>query len=270
MTAAEHASKADESSPDKLDRTEQRADTLRRFRLMALCEPGCDQHRSLRDELIADHMNYARYIAGRFNAPPGAAEDLNQVAYLALVKAVDNFDPEFGVAFVGYLTPMITGEIKRYFRDSTWDLHVPRRLQELSLALRGATEQLAHELGRSPAVAELADRMGASAEEVIEAAEAAHAYSATSLDRPVDNGDEQGIALGDLLGSEDVAFAGVVDRTALKPLLAKLPERDKKILLMRFFRGMTQSQIAEDLGVSQMQVSRLLTRILGELREGMG
>jgi len=269
MSAAEHESGPAAGPPEFPDRAEQRAETLRLFRLMAECEPGGVRRQELREELIAEHMNYARYVAARFSAPPGASEDLAQVAYLALVKAVDNFDPEYGVVFIGYLTPMVTGEIKRYFRDSTWDVHVPRRMQELSLALRGAAEVLAQELGRSPTVDELAERLGAAVEEVVEALDAANAYSATSLDRPVDNGDEGGAALGDLMGAEDTAFEGVVDRTALKPLLAKLPERDKKILMMRYFRGMTQGAIADEIGVSQMQVSRLLTRILGELREGL-
>jgi RNA polymerase sigma-B factor len=258
---------ADPAGPT--DRAEQRADTLRKFKLLAAADPGGAEHAALREELIADHMNYARYVAARFSAPPGATEDLAQVAYLALVKAVDNYDPEYGVAFIGYVTPMITGEIKRYFRDSTWDVHVPRRMQELSLALRGATEQLAHELGRSPTVDELADELSATVEEVVEAVDAANAYSAASLDRPVDSGDEHGVSLGEFMGGEDAGFDGVIDRTALKPLLARLPERDKRILMMRFFRGMTQSQIAEEIGVSQMQVSRLLTRILTELREGL-
>lgn len=271
MAAAE-AIEPDDDSPDAdpSTRAHQRAETLRKFHLLRLAEPASAEHAALREELIADHMNYARYVAARFSAPPGSAEDLAQVAYLALVKAVDNYDPDYGVAFIGYVTPMITGEIKRYFRDSTWDVHVPRRMQELSLALRGATEDLAHELGRSPTVEELAERLQASVEEVVEAVDAANAYSAASLDRPVDNGEEHGVALGEFVGVEDAGFDGVIDRTALKPLLAKLPERDKRILMMRFFRGMTQSQIAEEIGVSQMQVSRLLTRILGELREGLG
>jgi len=273
MTAGERATDLDHLPTEPADpsgRAEQRAETLRKFRELARMAPDDAKRAVLREELIADHMNYARYVAARFSAPPGAAEDLSQVAYLALVKAVDNYDPDYGVAFIGYVTPMITGEIKRYFRDSTWDVHVPRRMQELSLALRGATEDLAHKLGRSPTVEELAVRLEATVEEVVEAADAANAYSAASLDRPVDNGDEHGVALGEFVGAEDAGFEGVVDRTALKPLLARLPERDKRILMMRFFRGMTQSQIAEEIGVSQMQVSRLLTRILTELREGLG
>jgi len=262
---------ADAAAPAKPTtlRTEQRAQTMVTFRQLARCESGSPDWHRLRDQLVAEHMNYARYVAARFDAPPGAAEDLAQVAYLALVKSVDNFDPEYGTAFIGYLTPMITGEIKRYFRDSTWDVHVPRRMQELSLELRGATEVLFHRLGRSPTVAELSDHVNASPEDVVNAMEASGAYSAGSLDRPSISGDDSSAPLGELIGDEDKSFDMVVDREALKPLLARLSARDKQILLMRFFRNMTQSQIGEELGVSQMQVSRLLTRILGELREGL-
>jgi len=267
MSAPEHDPDAETRSGG---RDEQRARVVEQFRELRRHDPESPQWRSLRDELVADHMAYARYVASRFSAPPGAAEDLNQVAYLALVKSVDNFDPEYGVTFIGYVTPMVTGEIKRYFRDSTWDVHVPRRMQELSLELRGATELLAQRLDRSPTVAELAEELGTRPEEIVEAIDASNAYSATSLDRPVDAGDSGSAPLGELLGDEDSAFDMVVDREALKPLLARLSARDKQILLMRFFRNMTQSQIGEELGVSQMQVSRLLNRILGELRDALG
>ncbi|MBW8806161.1 MAG: SigB/SigF/SigG family RNA polymerase sigma factor [Catenulisporales bacterium] len=252
------------------DRAQHRAAIHRRFEELAACKPGSDRHRVIRDELIAEHMNYARYVASRFSVPADNAEDLEQVAYLALIKAVDNFDPARGTAFLGYLTPMVTGEIKRYFRDATWDVHVPRRMQELSLALHGApAEQLERRLGRSPTIAELAEHLGALPEEIVEAFDASAAYSATSLERPLVPGDEQGASLGETLGEDDDAYQWVVDREALKPLLAALPERDKRILLMRFFRGMTQSQIGAELGVSQMQVSRYLTRILGTLRDAV-
>ena len=252
------------------DRAETRAEVHRRFRELAECAPDSRRRAELREALIAEHMNYARYVASRFSAPGDGAEDLDQVAYLALVKAVDHYDPARGTAFLGYLTPMITGEIKRYFRDATWDVHVPRRMQELSLALHGApAEDLANRLGRSPTVEELAEHLDAEPEEIIEAFDAASAYSAMSLERPLTPGDEQGASLGETIGEDDDAYAWVVDREALKPLLAALPERDKRILLMRFFRGMTQSAIGKELGVSQMQVSRYLSRILGGLRAAL-
>ena len=257
-----------DTGADVGERAEQRAAVARMFETLAASEAGSARWRSLRDGIVAEHMDYARYVASRFKAPPGGAEDVVQVAYLALVKAVDNFDPAYGVPFIGYLTPMITGEIKRHFRDTTWDLHVPRRMQELTLELRGAAEALSHGLGRSPSVEELAAHHDTPPEAVIEAMDASVAYSAASLDRRVTAGDEPGASLGELLGDEDARYDLVIDRETLKPLLAKLSDRDKRILLMRFFRNMTQSRIAEELGVSQMQVSRLLDRILTELRSG--
>jgi RNA polymerase sigma-B factor len=253
-----------------MSRAEQRAAVARMFQEMSAHDPGSPARQAVRDAIVADHMDYARYVASRFKAPPGGVEDVVQVAYLALVKAVDNFDAEYGVPFIGYLTPMVTGEIKRHFRDTTWDLHVPRRMQELTLELRGAADVLSHALGRSPSVKELAEHLEARPEDVVEAMDASGAYSAASLDRPVSTGEEQGTPLGELLGGDDAGYDWVVDRETLKPLLAKLSDRDKRILLMRFFRNMTQSKIAEELGVSQIQVSRLLDRILTELRAAVG
>jgi RNA polymerase sigma-B factor len=249
-------------------RAERRVETMRLLVRMNQLVPGSCERDRIRDEIIADHMPYARHIALKYGGG-GQAEDVIQVAYLALVKAVDNFDPGFGTGFLGYATPVIIGELKRYFRDTTWDVHVPRRMQELSGALRHATDELSRELGRSPTVAQLAERLNADVEEVTEALDAAEAYTAKSLDRPV--GAEPGSAtLAELVGAEDPGIGLVVDRESLKPLLARLDERDKRILVMRFFRGMSQSEIGELLGVSQMQISRLLSRILGELRAGMG
>ena len=247
---------------------ERRAETMRIFRRMRTLPPGDPVRERLRAEVIEDHMAYARRIAARYGGHGEVVEDFVQVAYLGLVKAVDNFDPEHGTGFLGYATPMIMGEIKRYFRDATWDVHVPRRMQELSSALRKVTEALTQELGRSPSVAELADRVKATPEEVIEAMDAASAYTTASLDRPVRVDAAEGASLAEFVGGEDPRFEAVVNREVLKPLLAKLGERDKRILMMRFFRGMTQSQIGEELHVSQMQVSRLLTRILEDLRAG--
>ncbi|MCI0688783.1 MAG: SigB/SigF/SigG family RNA polymerase sigma factor [Sporichthyaceae bacterium] len=223
----------------------------------------------LRTQVIEAHMPCARYLAARYGAPGEEVEDLFQVAYLALVKAVDNFDSDRGVAFLTYATPMIIGEIKRYFRDSTWAVHVPRRMQELSAQLRTATEVLGQSLGRSPTVGELAEHLIAEPAEIIDAMDARAAHSTVSLDLPVDAGSARPTPLQDLIGADDDSFDGVVNRETLKLLLAELSERDKQILLMRFFRGMTQSEIAAELGVSQMQVSRLLARILARLRAGM-
>ena len=267
-TDAETRPETQPSSADASPHAERRAETMRVFvkiRKLAADDP---ERERLRAEIIEDHMAYARRIAARYGGHGEVLEDFVQVAYLGLVKAVDNFDPEHGTGFLGYATPMIMGEIKRYFRDATWDVHVPRRMQELSSALRKATEALTQELNRSPSVAEVAERVRATPEEVIDAMDAASAYTTASLDRPVRVDSAEGASLAEFVGGEDPRFDAVVNREVLKPLLAKLGERDKRILMMRFFRGMTRSQIGEELHVSQMQVSRLLTRILDELRAG--
>jgi RNA polymerase sigma-B factor len=250
-------------------REEQRAATMKVLRHMATLAPDDPERVRLRDEVVEDHMPYARHIAHRYGRGGVSEEDFEQVAYLGLVKAVDNFDPEYGTGFLGYATPMIIGEIKRCFRDTTWSVHVPRRMQELSGALRKAVEALSGQLGREPTIPELAVHLGATEEEIVQAVDASEAYTSASLDHPVGD-DEQGASLGELLGGDDPGFELMIDRQVLKGLVARLGERDKKILLMRYFRGMTQAEIGAELGVSQMQVSRLLTRILAELREGFG
>ena len=248
---------------------ERRAETMRVFKRMqqlALADP---ERERLRAAVIEDHMPYARNAAGRYGGRGELVEDFTQIAYLGLVKAADNFDPDYGTGFLGYATPVILGEIKRYFRDATWDVHVPRRLQELGAPLRDATEALARDLRRPPTLTELAGKLRADPKEVTEALCAAEAYTAGSLDQPVRADGDDGTTLADFLGTEDPRYEAVVNREALKPLLARLSERDKRILLMRFFRAMTQAEIGEELHISQMQVSRLLTRILGELRAGL-
>jgi len=258
-----------EADTEPVTREEQRAGTLRDLRRMAALPADDPRRARIRARIIEEHMPYARHIARRYGRSGGAEEDFEQVAYLGLVKAVDNFDPEYGSGFVGYAAPMIVGEIKRYFRDATWGVHVPRRMQELSGALRKAVDALSAELGREPTIPELAARLNATDEEIIEAIDASEAYTTASLDRPV-GADEGGATLTDLLGGEDPQFEAVINRQVLVDLVAGLEERDKRILMMRFFRGMTQAEIGAELGVSQMQVSRLLSRILVELRDGFG
>ncbi|NUR59569.1 MAG: SigB/SigF/SigG family RNA polymerase sigma factor [Catenulispora sp.] len=237
---------------------------LLRLRRMSPDDP---EYASLREYVIGEYMSYARYMAGKFQLRGESLTDLEQVAYLGLVKAVDNYDPDYGTTFLTYATPMISGEIKRHFRDTSWDVHVPRSMQELSTAVRAAEEELTHLTGTPPTAAEIARRLELSADEVADAYEAAAAYNAASLDVPVAMADGDGSSLGDLLGDDDPEFDKVVDREALKPLLAQLGAREKRILLMRFFRNMSQAEIGAELGVSQMQVSRLLSRILGDLRD---
>ncbi|MDX6220393.1 MAG: polymerase sigma-B factor, partial [Frankiales bacterium] len=217
--------------------------------------PEDDPTRSrLRDELVELHLPLVEYLARRFRNRGEMLDDLVQVATIGLIKSVDRFDLERGVEFSTYATPTIVGEIKRHFRDKGWAIRVPRRLQELKLALTKATGELSQKNGRAPTVHELAEHLGLSEEEVLEGLESANAYSAVSLDAP-DGGDDDSPAVADSLGMVDEALEGVEYRESLKPLLEKLPAREKKILMLRFFGGMTQSQIAGELGISQMHVS---------------
>jgi RNA polymerase sigma-B factor len=232
--------------------------------------PGDAERSALRVAVITEYMPYARHIAGRYGVRGQAAEDVLQAAYVGLVKAVDHFDPDFGAAFLTFATPTILGELKRYFRDTTWAVHVPRRIQELSSELRDATETLSQELSRAPTVPELAVLLAADPEEVADAIGATGLHTVGSLDLAVVTEDGTGSLPTDLLGVDDRGIQDVIDRETLRPLLAELSAREKKILLMRFFRSMTQTEIGEELGVSQMQVSRLLTGILGRLRTHAG
>ncbi len=231
--------------------------------------PESDPARArLRDALVEIHLPLVEYLARRFRNRGEPLDDLIQVATIGLIKSVDRFDLERAVEFSTYATPTIVGEIKRHFRDKGWAIRVPRRLQELKLALTKATSDLSQKNGRAPTVAELAGYLSLSEEEILEGLESANAYSAVSLDAP-DGGDDDSPAVADSLGMIDEALEGVEYRESLKPLLEKLPPREKKILMLRFFGGMTQSQIAGELGISQMHVSRLLARTLAQLREGL-
>ncbi len=226
------------------------------------------QRPRLRDELVEIHLPLVEYLARRFRNRGEPLDDLVQVATIGLIKSVDRFDLTREVEFSTYATPTIVGEIKRHFRDKGWAIRVPRRLQELKLSLTKATSELSQKNGRAPTVAELAAHLGMTDEEILEGLESANAYSAVSLDAP-DGGDDDSPAVADSLGMIDDALEGVEYRESLKPLLEKLPAREKRILMLRFFGGMTQSQIAVDLGISQMHVSRLLARTLAQLREGL-
>ncbi|HEX2355823.1 MAG TPA: SigB/SigF/SigG family RNA polymerase sigma factor [Micromonosporaceae bacterium] len=219
----------------------------------------------LRDNVIEAWLPLAHHLANRFSGRGEPMEDLVQTAAVGLIKAVDKFDPERGVEFAAYAIPTIIGEIKRHFRDRTWDIRVPRRLQELRLSLSEATSTLMQRLGRSPTVADLSAHLGVSEEEVLEGLEGARAYNAVSLSTPTTDGD-RATELGDLLGSEDGEFELAELRVALGPALAALDQREQRILTLRFYGNMTQSQIAEQIGVSQMHVSRLLARALAKLR----
>ena len=219
-----------------------------------------------REQLIEQYMSLVRSLARRYSYRGEQLEDLVQIGAIGLIKAIDRFDLERGVELTTYATPNIIGEIKRHFRDKGWAVRVPRRLQELKLSLTKAIGDLAQREGRAPTVSELAAHLQMSEEDVLEGLESANAYSTVSLDAP-DSGDDDAPAVADSLGIVDEALEGVEYRESLKPLLERLPPREKKILLLRFFGNLTQSQIASELGISQMHVSRLLARTLAQLRD---
>ncbi|MGW0752407.1 RNA polymerase sigma factor SigF [Streptomyces sp. NPDC002587] len=247
--------------PDPRDRSGARALFIE---LRALPD-GSTEKAELRNRLVRMHLPLVEHLARRFRNRGEPLDDLTQVATIGLIKSVDRFDPDRGVEFSTYATPTVVGEIKRHFRDKGWAVRVPRRLQELRLSLTTATAELSQQHGRSPTVHELAERLGISEEEVLEGLESANAYSTLSLDVP--DTDDESPAVADTLGAEDEALEGVEYRESLKPLLEGLPPREKRILLLRFFGNMTQSQIAQEVGISQMHVSRLLARTLAQLRE---
>jgi RNA polymerase sigma-B factor len=221
--------------------------------------------RRLRDELVEAHIGLAEYLARRFANRGEPLDDLVQVALIGLVKAVNRFDPNRGVEFSTYATHTIAGELKRHFRDKGWAVRAPRRMQELYLRLTQVVGSLGQQLGRSPTIAELAAETQVSEEEVLEALEAGQAYRFASLDVPK-GGSEDGDTIGEGLGEDDPDLANAESRVVLSPLMAKLPPRQRQIIRLRFFEGLTQSEIANRLGISQMHVSRLLARSVAELR----
>jgi RNA polymerase sigma-B factor len=220
-----------------------------------------------RDAMIERHLPLARKLARRYIRSPDTAEDVEQVAALGLVKAVDRFDPSRGLAFASFATPTILGEIKRYFRDTRWAVHVPRDLQERAQRLAREHDRLATELRRAPTPSELAGALGTTIEEVIEAREALRGFDADSLDAPVTAGGSDGDdTLAELLGSADERYELVEARVCVAPALGDLAPRDRLALRLRFDEDMTQAEIGAVLGVSQMQVSRILRRSLSEVR----
>jgi RNA polymerase sigma-B factor len=218
-----------------------------------------------REELVERFLPLARDLALRYSYTDEPFDDLLQVASLGLIKAIDRFEPGRGTKFTSYAAPTILGELKRHFRDKGWSLHVPRDLQERTLAVSRETEALSKQLGRSPMVREVAAGLGCSVEEVLEAQEAAASYEAASLDAPAARDDEESAALVDLLGAEDSAYELVEDRHAIASTWQALPDVERKVLELRFMHDLTQREIGEQIGYSQMHVSRLLRRALNRL-----
>ncbi|MDK1471946.1 SigB/SigF/SigG family RNA polymerase sigma factor [Streptomyces sp. 549] len=243
-------------------------DTDADFRRLCAMDEGAEKD-LLQQRIAEAWLPMAHRLALRFRNRGESLEDLQQVAALGLVKAVSRYDPDRGSAFESFAVPTVVGEIKRHFRDHLWDLHVPRRVQELRNRVRTSIRDLTLQPGTdSPTVAQVARHSGLTEEEVLDGLEALESYRTLSLDAQL-TGAEDGYSLADTLGSAEPGFDQVVQREAVKPELQKLPERERRILYMRFFQGMTQSRIAEELGISQMHVSRLLSRTFEAIRQGV-
>jgi RNA polymerase sigma-B factor len=238
------------------------SDNATRALLRAYRERGDDEARR---ELIEQHMPLVRALARRYAGRGEPLEDLVQVGSIGLIKAIDRFDVNRGVELTTYAIPTIVGELRRHFRDKSWALHVPRRLKELNLKLSRLMEDLTAQLGRSPTVAELAEAAGVEEEEVIDALESSHAYTSRSLSALSD--EESDLDPLQWLGAEEPAYDTAEDRHLLATGLAALDDRERRIVHLRFYEGLTQSQIAREVGISQMHVSRLLRRALEKMRE---
>ena len=215
--------------------------------------------------LVARYQKLVRSCVRQYRGSPEPTEDLMQVGYVGLLKAINNYDPEVGDSLSAYAQPCISGEIKRHFRDKRWQIHVRRSAQELLLELRKATEELTQQLGRSPEEAELAERLGVSRDDMQEARQADLVFSTYSLDAPMSDRDDPAL-LADMLGDDDPDVAHTIDMEAVNKHWDELPEREQRILVMRFYGNLTQTEIGERLGISQMHVSRLLARALGHLK----
>ncbi|WP_415925445.1 RNA polymerase sigma factor SigF [Streptomyces sp. ME19-01-6] len=238
------------------------------FERLEILEEGTHEYAYVRNTLVELNLALVKFAASRFRSRSEPMEDIVQVGTIGLIKAIDRFELSRGVEFPTFAMPTIVGEIKRFFRDTSWSVRVPRRLQELRLDLAKAGDELAQRLDRAPTAAELAERLGLTTAEVIEGMAASNAYTASSLDAQPEEDDTEG-ALADRIGYEDHGLEGIEYVESLKPLIADLSPRDRKILSLRFVANMTQSEIGDELGISQMHVSRLLSRTLVRLRRGL-
>jgi RNA polymerase sigma-B factor len=235
---------------------------------LAATQDGDSRRSELRDLLVTGHLPLAEHIATRFSHRGVPREDLVQVATVGLINAVDRFDPDRGSDFLSFAVPTIMGEVRRHFRDASWSMRVPRRLKELNLAITSASGELSQRLGRAPTPSEIAQKLGLTQEDVYEGLEAGNAYHSVSLDEAL-SADSDSDPLADTLGEEDAGLVGVENHESLRPLIEELPERERQILTLRFFHNLTQTQIADRVGISQMHVSRLLARTLERLRQGL-
>ena len=228
--------------------------------------PRDSEERAAVCEIVVErHEKLVRSCVRQYRGSPEPTEDLMQVGYVGLLKAINNYDPELGHSLTAYAAPCVSGEIKRHFRDKRWQIHVRRSAQELVLELRKATEELTHKLGGTPSDEDLAERLGVSADDLSEARQADMVFTTYSLDAPLSDGDDPA-QLSDVLGDDDAEMEHAIDMEALATHWDELPEREQRILVMRFYGNLTQAEIGTRLGISQMHVSRLLTRALNHLR----
>ncbi|MFZ3566405.1 SigB/SigF/SigG family RNA polymerase sigma factor [Streptomyces sp. BH097] len=242
------------------------------FERLAHLEEGTREHQYVRNTLIEMNLSFVKYAASRFrHRGPEEMEDIVQVGTIGLIKAIDRFELSREVEFTSFALPYITGEIKRFFRDTTWAVHVPRRLQEARVELSKATDELQTHLGRHPTTAELAELMQLEPAEIAEAQKAANGYNAASLDASLTGQDAEGeeSRLADVIGVEENTYELIENYRSLAPLIDRLDTRDRTIIHLRFVEERTQKEIAETLGISQMHVSRLLARLLAQLRAGL-
>jgi RNA polymerase sigma-B factor len=260
FVSARHDGDLDHADPDS-----RAADLIDAMAALPLSDPS---RAALRDQAIQAWLPMTQRLARRYASRGEPYDDLLQTATVGLIKAVDRFDPDRGIEFTAYAIPTILGEIKRYFRDRAWAIRVPRRLQEMRMAINDANASLSHSLGRAPTVADVAAYLDTTEEAVLEGLEGARAYSATSLSAPTSA--DGSLEVGDTLGTEDHGYELTDLRIALGPALATLTERERRIVTLRFYGNQTQIQIAEQVGVSQMHVSRLLTAALAKLRTHLG
>ena len=247
--------------PGRASRAHQTTELLRR----AAAADGTERERIV-EEIVLLNMGVAKAIARRYYGKGIHDDDLDQVAYLALVQAARKFDPRHGRDFLSYAVPTIRGELRKNFRDSGWTVRPPRPIQELQARIRKANDDLVQQLGRSPRPSEVADHLGVDLDQVLEALAANGCFSPTSLDQPLTDSDDT-VAVGDLLTDDGADLDAADARLLLGPVLRGLGDRDRRIVELRYFRGLTQQEIADDIGVTQMHVSRLLSRLLTNLRE---
>ncbi|MFC4002027.1 SigB/SigF/SigG family RNA polymerase sigma factor [Prauserella oleivorans] len=250
--------------PDSQEEGRGYEDVAPLFEELATLDRDDPRYAGLREEIITRCLPLAEHIARRFSGRGETRDDLLQVARLGLLNAIDRFDPARGTEFVAFAVPTIMGEVRRHFRDASWAVRVPRRLKELHLALSQTSGRLAQRLGRAPTPSELAAELGLGLEQVQEGLVAGNAYQSVSMDAA--HSDDGTLPLAETVGEDDADLEHVEYHESLQPLLAELPERERRVLILRFYGNMTQTQIAERVGVSQMHVSRLLARTLAYLR----